>query len=297
YRVNTPVSHGVDAGNWWGDQTPDMRNEDDRCIYFDSDVMAEKLEIVGTPLVSLEIEPGAELVHWVVRLEDIAPDGTSHFVTGAAVNGSQIVDRLFPRKNIIGGRGKIILPMHFTTWVFEKGHRVRLAIANGQFPMLWPAPSLAVNRVFTGAFSHLALPGTVGGKLVTMPPVAAREVAPDVEVLENTSGPTQVERDSSQGRVKVSWEEKTRFKIGSKVFNSGVRTESEVRDNHSAHARFRGEMERGVMSNGRGVRVRSHIDVHSDERYFHVQVRREVQENGFLIRERIWREDILRDFQ
>ncbi len=30
--------------------------------------------------------------------------------------------------------------MHFTSWVFPKGHRIRLAVNNAQWPMLWPTP-------------------------------------------------------------------------------------------------------------------------------------------------------------
>ena len=30
--------------------------------------------------------------------------------------------------------------MHFTSWVFPKGHRIRVAVNNAQWPMIWPTP-------------------------------------------------------------------------------------------------------------------------------------------------------------
>ena len=31
------------------------------------------------------------------------------------------------------------IEMHFTSWVFPKGHRIRLSVSNSQWPMAWPS--------------------------------------------------------------------------------------------------------------------------------------------------------------
>ena len=51
--------------------------------------------------------------------------GKVSLVTGGALNGAEKA-RSFD--------------LHFTTWRFPPGHRIRLALSNGAFPMLWPAP-------------------------------------------------------------------------------------------------------------------------------------------------------------
>ena len=41
--------------------------------------------------------------------------------------------------------------MHFTSWVFPKGHRIRLAVNNAQWPMLWPTPYPMTTALQLGA--------------------------------------------------------------------------------------------------------------------------------------------------
>jgi hypothetical protein len=48
---------------------------------------------------------------------------------------------------------------------------------------------------------------------------------------------------------------------------------------------------------GRTVKVQVAVDVTSDVRDFHVRIKREIYQNGALVREREWLEDIPRDFQ
>ena len=32
------------------------------------------------------------------------------------------------------------IELHFTSWVFQPGHRMRVAVTNSQWPMFWPTP-------------------------------------------------------------------------------------------------------------------------------------------------------------
>ena len=43
--------------------------------------------------------------------------------------------------------------MHFTTWTFAPGHRVRLSVTNSLFPMIWPTPHPMTTRLATGTRS------------------------------------------------------------------------------------------------------------------------------------------------
>ena len=51
-----------------------------------------------------------------------------------------------------------LLPLHLTSWTFPAGHRIRLAVSHGQWPMLWPTP-----YPLTGT---LAIGGEGGARLV-----------------------------------------------------------------------------------------------------------------------------------
>ena len=41
--------------------------------------------------------------------------------------------------------------MHFTSWVFPKGHRIRFAVSNAQWPMIWPTPYPMTTKLCMGA--------------------------------------------------------------------------------------------------------------------------------------------------
>ena len=47
--------------------------------------------------------------------------------------------------------------MHFTSWVFPKGHRIRLALSTSYWPIAFPTPEPVLMTIFTGA-STLELP-------------------------------------------------------------------------------------------------------------------------------------------
>jgi predicted acyl esterase len=54
------------------------------------------------------------------------------------------------------------IEMHFTSWVFPKGHRIRVAVNNAQWPMFWPTPYAMKTTLRLGnEASRLLLPVTV----------------------------------------------------------------------------------------------------------------------------------------
>ena len=68
----------------------------------------------------------APLRNWFVRLSDVAPDGTVTQVAGAGFNGAHRDSARDPRPLEPGERVSLDIEMHFTSWVFPKGHRMRL---------------------------------------------------------------------------------------------------------------------------------------------------------------------------
>ena len=76
----TPQSLGENCGAWCGfgigpEKPTDQRTDDGRSISFDSEPLAERLEIVGAPIVSLELAVDRPLAFVAVRLNEVTPDG------------------------------------------------------------------------------------------------------------------------------------------------------------------------------------------------------------------------------
>ena len=59
-----------------------------------------------------------------------------------------------------GEEFELEIEMHFTSWVFPAGHRVRFSIANSQWPMMWPTPYAMTTSLRLGGDtgSHVYLP-------------------------------------------------------------------------------------------------------------------------------------------
>jgi putative CocE/NonD family hydrolase len=158
-RLKYGPGYGFAAGYWWGDPTGDMRSVDEGSLVYDSKPLGEAVEIVGFPRVRLKVSADAKLAHWIVRLEDVHPDGRVSLVTGAALNGAQRHSPLDPQPLEPGKAEVIEFPLHFTTWTFRPGHRIRLAVSNALFPMLWPTPFPMTTQLFLGETeTHVELP-------------------------------------------------------------------------------------------------------------------------------------------
>ena len=120
--------------------TPDQRPVDAYSLVYDTDPLHEDLEILGFPQTLLNVSADAPLANWIVRLSDVAPEGTVTLVTGAGLNGAQRESAVNPKPLEPGQIYPLEIEMHFTSWVFPKGHLIRLAINNAQWPMIWPTP-------------------------------------------------------------------------------------------------------------------------------------------------------------
>ncbi|MBM3147606.1 MAG: hypothetical protein FJ000_06890, partial [Actinobacteria bacterium] len=195
------------------------------------------------------------------------------------------------------------LPLHFTTYAFMPGHRIRVAVTNAQFPMVWPSAAAMTTTLRVGDG------GTVI-ELPTAPPATAVPVPEQVANDPQAPGavwPTwvaaywpdqrRVLRDDPAGITEVSEREGGTQRIGSSRYRYWARDVRWVDNRDPSRAGFEGSAMQSVSLDGRRVAVRATVDVVSDASYFHVTIRRVVGENGSVVRSRTWSESIPRDLQ
>jgi putative CocE/NonD family hydrolase len=136
-------SMGLEGGGptmWWGSVPPDQQPMDNHSLVYDSEPLEAPLEILGRPVAKLRVSADAARANWVVRISDVAPDGQVTQVAGAAFNGTHRNSAREPEDIVPGEVFGLDIELHFTSWVFPKGHRIRVAVSNAQWPMLWPTP-------------------------------------------------------------------------------------------------------------------------------------------------------------
>jgi putative CocE/NonD family hydrolase len=301
-------SAGVEAGHWWGELTADQRGADAFSLVFDTEPLADDLEILGFPVVEISGTADAGPLHWFGRLSDVAPDGTVSLVTGAGRAAGP--DPLRDAGSLPGGPPSsggavpaggpvpLRLELHVTSWVFPRGHRIRLALSNAMWPMIWPTPYPATATVRIGR---------AGTRLVLPVIPAADRPAPEFGPPEPAPAPPGVRgwgemlpvrwnqvRDDT-GAAAIWWRAGTGGEYPWGRVTDEEHLRYEVHDARPAAASARGEARTEIHLADRLIILESALDLDSDERSLRYRFRRELRLDGMLIRERSWERHYPRD--
>jgi predicted acyl esterase len=225
-------------------------------------------------------------------------------VTGAAMNGTHRVSAREPRALVPGEPFELEVEMHFTSWVFPKGHRIRLAVNNAMWPMLWPTPEPMTTELKLGA-SRLTLPVVPFEPRPVPDFLAPSRDDPEfagVESLESgtTSGYgeiSSVDRNPQTGTVvaKATNDNGTRYPWGTERSFETIRYE--INDAAPADAGVTGTHRLEVELPGRTLVWDAELTFRSDRENFFYTYRRRLTENGRPVREKTWNETIPRDYQ
>ncbi|MGH3061704.1 MAG: CocE/NonD family hydrolase, partial [Gaiellaceae bacterium] len=148
-------TNGTEAGVWTSegqsaDLAGDQRPDDAVSLAFDSDPLAEPLEILGFPEVTLELAVDRPSALVAVRLCDVFPDGTSALVTRGLVNLTHRESHEHPRPLEPGRRYEVRVPLDFTAYSFPAGHRLRVAVSPTYWPWAWPSPEPVMLALHAG---------------------------------------------------------------------------------------------------------------------------------------------------
>lgn len=135
------------------EQTPD----DENSACFDSPPLSSDLEIIGHPLVQLRVAADAPAAHVAARLMELTPDGKSWLVSYALLNLTHRKSDRTPTGLKPGEFYEVQLPLNLMAHRFKQGNRLRLALSESLWPLVWPSPHAATLNVVTGV-SSLTLP-------------------------------------------------------------------------------------------------------------------------------------------
>jgi hypothetical protein len=276
-------------------------------LVYDSKPLEEDVEILGFPHAWLTASADAPLVHWFVRLSDVSPDGSVSLITGAAQNGGHLRSAKEPEPLVPGKVYSFDVEMHFTSWVFPKGHCIRLSVGNAQWPMFWPTPYATTTSLHLGGAepTRLDLP---------VVPHEARPVPSFLEPAEDPEFPggyhkigagpvsgyselAKVERDEQRGTAKVVMENETATEYPWGIVEIAEHTTHTTNDLNPADTSVVGEYTITVRLPDRVLEFKGVLDFKSDRDNFHLVYTRWLHRDGELIREKTWRENFARDSQ
>jgi len=242
-----------------------------------------------------------------VRISDIAPDGTVTQVAGAGLSGAQRKSSEEPEALVPGQVYKLEFDLHFTSWVFPKGHRIRLAVNNALWPMIWPTPyAMTTTLGVDGAnASHVVLP---------VIPQSNRErpdfLPPAKDPELPGYGYLKIGDESVSGYAETRSIERSPLAFQTRIVSSGASGSlypwvtikywenmvHEAQDKDPARASVTGKTRYTVELDDRTLILEGDLSFTSDRENFYYAYTKRVLENGKLIREKTWKETIPRDY-
>ncbi len=160
--VCSPENTGMASGNWCahggaGDDPGDQREDDAKSLVFDSAPLDAAIEILGAPVIELELTATAPNAKIIARLCDVHPDGASVRVSYGVLNLTHRDSHEFPAVLVPGQRYRIRVQLNDTGYRFAPGHRIRIALSTTYWPIVWPSPERFGLTVFAGP-AMLSLP-------------------------------------------------------------------------------------------------------------------------------------------
>lgn len=161
--VGSVQQHGLHAGVFCpfgqpGDLPGDQRNENGYAVVFTTEPTKEKVHILGHPTFHVELSSNQPNALLSVRLNDVAPDGSSTRVTWGLLNLTHRNSHEFPELLEPGKTYEIAVMMNAIGHTLAEGHRWELAISPTYWPHAWPSPEEVTLTVSSNEKTYLSLP-------------------------------------------------------------------------------------------------------------------------------------------
>jgi hypothetical protein len=248
------VTTGTRASLSWGAGSApnglarDLRTDESLIPTFTSAPLEAPLDVVGFAAAELAWESSAPIATAVVRLMDVAPDGTSAQVTAGILNLTHRESHASPAPLEPGAVHHVRVPMRSTAHRFLPGHRIRLSVASSYWPVIWPSPFNAEYALHLGgdAGSRLVLPILpADAPTLEVPPFKTTPAGLPEYGTNREEPPTwRVVDDVIDGSVSVVTSEfgEAVMPDGRNSLYSGERIEMTARDDDPAHARMDNEV-------------------------------------------------------
>ncbi|HIL87613.1 MAG TPA: CocE/NonD family hydrolase [Deltaproteobacteria bacterium] len=195
----TTQAVGLEAGVWFpmgipGDFPGDQRPADAKSLCFTSEPLAEGLEILGNPEVTVTLSSDRPNALLAARLCDVAPDGSSLLVSWGLLNLTHRNGQERPEPLVPGERFTTTVRLNACAHALKPEHRWRVVLSPAYFSHAWPSPELATLTVFPGADTCLTLPmRTARPEDSQLPEFAEPECSP--------SPPTEILRAAHRERT------------------------------------------------------------------------------------------------
>jgi putative CocE/NonD family hydrolase len=112
----------------------DQRPIEGRCLTYTSEPLSDDLTLIGPVICVLHAASSAPDTDWVVRLTDVAPDGTSRYLCDGILRARYRNSASEPALLTPHEMYEFVVDLWATANTFFAGHRIRVAVTSSSFP-------------------------------------------------------------------------------------------------------------------------------------------------------------------
>jgi uncharacterized protein len=128
----------------------DLRPDDALVPTFTSEPLDVPIDVLGIPEVVLGWRSPVRTGTAVVRLQDVAPDGTPIQVTAGILDLTHRDGHDRPAPLPVRETVTVRVPLRACGYRFATGHRIRVSVASSAWPVIWPSPDPATVELVLG---------------------------------------------------------------------------------------------------------------------------------------------------
>jgi predicted acyl esterase len=180
------------------EQSPDDQNS----LVFNSPALNSDIEILGYPVARVRVAANVPVAKLAVRITDVTPDGKSWLVSYGLLNLTHRVSHEHPSALRSGEFYDVEMKLFMVAHRFKRGHRIRVALSESLWPLVWPSPQIATLTIEVGS-SSIVLPVRPVPAAEAPFPIPVRPAAP--QALAGLLGTPRDERTlrAPDGRVTI----------------------------------------------------------------------------------------------
>ena len=159
--LSSPQTAGRYTQSWCSygsapDQALDQSLEDREMTVFVSDPLEEDMEILGFPMLKVEVASDRPVANLIAVLSACDPDGVATLVSFGVKNLTHRNSDATPEPMHSGKAERVTVQLNVIGQKFAKGQRIKLALSTNLWPMVFPAPDHVTLTLDPGA--QLILP-------------------------------------------------------------------------------------------------------------------------------------------
>jgi predicted acyl esterase len=116
----------------------DQTEFETKAVSWTTDAMTGPTEVTGNIVFDFSASSTAGDTDFVMMVTDVAPDGTSQYISAGYLNAPRYPDLARPNPMMPGEVRRFRMVLNPTAYVFQPGHRIRFSLAGGATPLPIP---------------------------------------------------------------------------------------------------------------------------------------------------------------